>query len=311
MRSPLALFLIVLGWPTALLLVIAAYQWYDDEYYVPDPLVVSRAQIQHPNDHPAAVEALSRFEALPRTEQDALLAEIRATIVPMATWFDDIDRQGFALLCLGERHNAQTRRFLAARIFRTLKLDALHLETTAEGLADIERRLAKGREYAPLLGADIAATLRAARAANPSLIVSAIEETDRQWQSRQRLGAGSRDGSLAANLEAAFLRGGRNLVLFGAFHCTEEADRFYVESRRRLVSETAEQAASLLIIGEHQDGPLEAFVYFLDALGAAPGDFVLVDTNAVPPRIRRWFDLLWNGVFGRYRQVLVFRVEAG
>ena len=103
--------------------------------------------------------------------------------------------------------------------------------------------------------------------------------------------------------------GKRNAVLFGAFHCTEEAGGLYEETRRRLPPGLAARAVSLLVLGEHQDGPLEAFVYFLDEVGAAPGDFVLTDTNAVPPLIQSWFDLLWNGTFGKYRQVLVFRIN--
>ncbi len=304
------MFLVVLGWPTVLLIVVVTYQWYLDEFHVPDVPSVSRERVQHPNYHPAAQEALARLDALSRAEREALLAGLRATIVPAATWLDGIDRAGFSLLCLGERHDAQTRRFLAERVFPALRLDTLLLETTPAGLADIERRLRLGRDYAPLLGADIAGILRAARQANPALAVTAIEETERQRKDRLRLGGGSREDSLVANLEAAYVSGGRNAVLFGAFHCTDEAGWLYEETRRRLSPGAAERAVSLLIIGEHQDGPLEAFVYFLDEVGVAPGDFVLADTDAVPPMIRSWFGLLWNGTFGKYREVLVFRVEA-
>ena len=309
-RSPFVMVLaVVLGWPTALLIVIVSYQWYLEEYYVPDVPPVSRERVQHPNYHPAAVEALARLDALPQAERESLLAGLRATIVPAATWRDDIERTGFSLLCLGERHDAQIRRFLAERFFPALQFDALLLETTPAGLADIERRLRLGRDYVPLLGADIAGVLRAARATNPALVVSPIEETERQWKDRLRHGDGSRDDSLVANLEAALVSGGRNVVLFGAFHCTEEAGWLYAKIRRRLSPGAAERAVSLLILGEHQDGPLEAFVYFLDELGITLGDFVLVDTEAVPPIIRSWFGLLWNGTFGKYREVLVFRVE--
>lgn len=309
-RSPFAMFLaVVLGWPAILLIVIVAYQWYIDEFYVPDVPLVSRERVQHPDYHPAAEEALERLDALPEAEREALLAGLRATIVPAATWLDELDRKGFSLLCLGERHEAQIRRFLADRFFPALRLDALLLETTPAGLADIERRLRLERDYAPLLGADIAGILRAARQANPALIVTAIEETERQRNERLRLGVGTREDSLIANLEAAYVTDGRNAVLFGAFHCTDEADWLYEEIRRRMSPDAAERAVNLLILGEHQDGPLEAFVYFLDEVGVTSGDFVLVDTGAVPPMIQSWFGLLWNGTFGKYREVLVFRID--
>lgn len=300
---------VVLGWPTALLMVIVGYQWYLEEYDIPDVAPVSRERVQHPNYHPAAVEALARFDALPQVERESLLAALRATIVPAVTWLEEIDRTGFGLLCLGERHDGQIRRFLAARFFPVLRLDALHLETTPEGLAEIERRLRLGRDYVPLLGADIAGVLRAARTANPALVVSPIEETEGQWKDRLRHGDGSREDSLIANLGDAFVAGGRNVVLFGAFHCTQEVGGLYAETRRRLSPGAIERAAGLLILGEHQDGPLEAFVYFLDELGITQGDFVFTDSEAVPPIIRSWFGLLWNGTFGKYREVLVFRVE--
>ncbi|MFQ5959124.1 MAG: hypothetical protein ACE5LF_07135 [Alphaproteobacteria bacterium] len=310
MRSPLAkVLVVVLGWPTVLLIVIVAYEWYLDEFYVPVVPPVSRERVQHPNYHPVAEEALARLDALPGAEREALLAGLRATIVPVATWLDGIDRAGFSLLCLGEDHDAHTRRFLADRVFPALRLDALHLETTRAGLADVERRLRLGRDYAPLLGADIAGILRAARQANPALAVTAIEVTEQQRKDRLRLDGGSREDSLVANLEAAYVSGGRNAVLLGALHCKDEAGRLYERIRRRLSPGVAERAVNLRILGEHQDGPLEAFVYFLDEVAVTPGDFALVDTDALPPMIQSWFQLLWHGGFGKYRAVLVFRVE--
>jgi hypothetical protein len=298
----------VLGWSTLPIVAISAYQWYLDEFVVPEVPPVSRERVHHPNYHPVAEEALARFDALPGTEREALLARLRATIVPAATWLDEIDRVGFGLLCLGEDHDAHTRRFLADRILPALRLDVLHLETTPAGLADVERRLRLGRDYAPLLGADIAGVIRATRQAAPAVAVTAIEETERQLKDRHRAGVGSREDALVANLEAAYIPGGRNAVLFGAFHCTDEAGWLYERIRRRLPRGMAERAVNLRILGEHQDGPLEAFVYFLDEVGITPGDFVLVDTETIPPVIQNWFRLLWHETISKYRAVLVFRV---
>jgi hypothetical protein len=310
-RTPLSLFVVVvLGWLTALLVVISAYQWYLEEFQVPEVPAISGERVHHPNYHPVAEEALTRLDALPAVEREALLDGLRATIVPAATWLDEIDRAGFGLLCLGEDHDAHTRRFLADRVIPALRLDALHLETTPAGLADVERRLRLGRDYAPLLGADIAGVLRAARRVDPALTVTAIEETEQQGQERLRLGGGSREDSLVANLAAAYVAGGRNAVLMGALHCTDDATWLYERFRRLLPPDVANGAVNLRILGEHQDGPLEAFIYFLDEVGVAPGDFALTDPNALPPAIQIWFRLLWHETFGRYGVVLVFRSEA-
>ena len=309
MRSPLTGYIaVVLGGPAGLLVVIFAYLWYLDEYYVPEVPPISRERVHHPIHHPVARRALARLDALPAAEREALLAGLRAAITPVATWLDEIDRAGFGLICLGEDHDAHTRRFLADRVIPALRPDVLHLETTPPGLADVERRLGIGRDYAPLLGADIAGIIRAARQANPALAITAVEETERQG--RLRTASGSREDSLVANLEAAYVPGRRNAVLMGALHCTDEADWLYERIRRRLAPGVAEPAVNLRILGEHQDGPLEAFVYFLDEAGIAPGDFALDDPGALPAMLQNWFPLLWHGTFGKYRAVLVFRVES-
>ncbi len=311
MRSPLATYVaVVLACPTALVLVIFAYLWYLDEYYVPDVPPISRERVQHPGDHRVARQALDRLDALPAAEREALLAGLRGAIMPLATWLAKIDRAGFSLLCLGEDHEAHTRRFLADRVIPALRLDVLHLETTPPGLADVERRLGIGRDYAPLLGADIAGIIRAARRANPAVAVTAVEETERQGKDRFRTASGSREDSLVANLEAAFVPGARNAVLMGALHCTGEADWLYERVRGRLAPDMADGAINLRILGEHQYGPLEAFVYFLDEAGIAPGDFAIADPGALPAILRGWFPLLWHETFGRYGAVLVFRVES-
>jgi hypothetical protein len=307
-RSPLAAYIaVVLGWPALLVISIVAYLWYLDEFHVPEAPPISHERVQHPNHNPVAVRALERFDALPEPEREAIRAGLRAAMVPVAAWLDGLDSAGFGLLCIGEDHDAHTRRFLAGRVFPVLRLDALHLETTPAGLADVERRLGQGRDYAPLLGADIAGILRAARTANPALSVTAIEETEPQRRDRARRRGGSREESLIANLAAAYVMGRRNAVLMGALHCTDDAGWLYERIRHRLPPGAAERAVNLRIVGEHQDGPLEAFIYFLDEADVTPGDFALADLDALPPVIRRWFPLLWHGTFARYRTVLVFR----
>ena len=114
---------------------------------------------------------------------------------------------------------------------------------------------------------------------------------------------------MVANLAAVYVPGRRNAVLMGALHCTDDAGWLYERTRRRLSPDGAERAVNLRILGEHQDGPLEAFVYFLDEAGIAPADFALADPHTLPPLIQVWFRLLWHETIGRYRAVLVFRAD--
>ncbi len=301
--------LVALGGLGGLLVAIQAYEWYHSEYHIPVIEPLSRERIQHRKYHHLALDALGRFDELGEVDRRALIGSLRRTIVPMSSWLAETDRKGFSLLCVGEDHEEHTRRFLANHIFPALRLDALHLETTPTGLADVERRIRLERGYAPLLGADIAGILDAARRKSPSLAVTAIEETERQKSDRRREGKGSREDSLVENLESAYLPGRRNAVLFGAFHCTNRNDWLYQRTRRRLAPEAIARSLNLRIIGEHQDGPLEALVYFLDEVGMEPGHFVLLNTPDFPAAIRDWFRLLWHGNFGQFDAALVFRVE--
>lgn len=308
MRTPFSiLVVVVLGGISALLALLTGYQWYLEEFPTAADPLSAQGGMRHPNYRSMAERALGQLNALPAAERKALLDRLDAALVPVPVWLDSFDRAGFGLLCLGEDHDELTRRFLAEHILPALRLDALHLETTPSGLADIERRLRLERDYAPLLGADIGGVLRAARLVAPNLTVTAIEETEQQGKDRLRAGVGSREDSLVANLAAVYLPGRRNAVLMGSLHCTDDGGWLYARTRRGLPPEATDRAVNLRILGEHQDGPLEAFVYFLDEAGIAPGDFALADPGALPPLIQIWFRLLWHETIGRYHAVLVFR----
>jgi hypothetical protein len=308
MKTPLSLVVVVvLGGISVLLALISGYQWYLEEFPGPDASSDSRGRMHHPNYRSMAEQTLDQLNALPAAEREALLDGLRAALVPVPVWLDGLDRAGFGLLCLGEEHDDHTRRFLAEQVLPALPLDTLHLETTPAGLADIERRLRLGRDYTPLLGADIGGVLRAARLATPKLTVTAIEETEQQGKDRLRAGTGSREDSLVGNLAAVYVPGRRNAVLMGALHCTDDAGWLYERTRRRLPPDDAERAVSMRILGEHQDGPLEAFIYFLDETGIAPADFALTDPHSLPPLVQVWFRLLWHETIGRFDTVLVFR----
>lgn len=63
------------------------------------------------------------------------------------------------------------------------------------------------------------------------------------------------------------------------------------------------------VLGEHQYGPLEALVYFLDELGLTRGDFVISATSRLDPHIRAWFPELAQDTLSKFRCLLVFRTR--
>jgi hypothetical protein len=308
LKSPLMYMIsVVLGMPLALLVVLVAIGWYLDEIYVPTVPPPDRARIQHPNYHPAALRALDRLEALAPTEKAAILENIGNLVVPVAEWRRRFARSGYEIVCLGEDHDDYTRRFLADHFFSEVAVDALLLEATPEGLVRIMGRVDGGRSYVRLLDADVSAIVRTVRRRSPSAAITGIEETDRQRKDRRRRGAGSRDASIVANLRAAFRAGRKHVALFGALHCTDDPTWMFRLTRAAMPGVPAEKFLNVRVLGEHQDGPMEAFVYFLDEAGVETGDFVLAETGSLHPLVKAWFPLLASQTLDRYRTVVVFR----
>jgi hypothetical protein len=78
-----------------------------------------------------------------------------------------------------------------------------------------------GRDYFPLLDADIMKILRSVKNRNPAIKIWGIEETDEQ-QKGQHGHSISRDQSIAHNFWDRFQPGRFHIILFGALHCTNE-----------------------------------------------------------------------------------------
>lgn len=60
------------------------------------------------------------------------------------------------------------------------------------------------------------------------------------------------------------------------------------------------------VLQEHQEGSVEALVYFLAEIGIHRGDFVIRDSKAVHPLINDWFDLL-GVMLENFDALMVFR----
>ena len=280
--------------------------------FVPSPTPVeppADAFIQHVGYEAAASQAIAALAAMPAGQQQALRENLRANLVPVEEGLARLDASPVAILCIGERHMASTRRFLAETVLPAFRTDALLLETSPEELPDILNEIDSGRTEVPLLGEDIAAIVRAVRAANPRAVIAGIDESASQKAQRVYRKQGSRDASITGNLRSYIRRGKRHVVLFGALHCADQPNWLY---RRVSLAEhriKREQIVNLNVIGEHQDGTLEAFLEFVDAIGIPRRNFMITDTGALDARLFTWFPG-FTRTFLRFDSVLVFQEHA-
>jgi hypothetical protein len=159
--------------------------------------------------------------------------------------------------------------------------------------------------YVPLLGADIGGVMRAAKARNPRITLAGVDETRAQRRQRER-GRGSRDQSIVLNVRRQLGAAGRTVALFGALHCSDQRNWLFGRLRSSRAPFDREEMLNITVLGEHQDGPVEAFTHFLDEIGIDNKGFVIPATSALPPLIYAWFSPL-RSTFGGFKTAIVFR----
>ena len=300
--------LIVLGVPLLAIALIQGHTLYVDLARPATPWPPPGERIQFPAHHRSAQRALAEFAALPPTVRAALRAGIERALQPLPQWLAALGRRPAAILCIGENHDPYLRRFLADRLFSTLRADVLLIEATAREARRLRARVEAGDDPVLLLGADVARLLRSALVVNPALEIGGIEERREQFSARRERDAGSREGSIEANLRARYRPGRRHVVLYGAFHCSHQGGWLFQRLRRQPPPGTpAGSLLNLRVAWEHLEPPFEAFTYFLDELGFPPGDFVIADPETLPAEIADWFPFLSANELRAFGAVAVFR----
>ena len=308
MHSPLARMIIfALGGYLIILLFMIAYDWIREEYPRPPTKPPSTERIQHPIYHQQAVDALQRFSRLPKPERDAIKESLESSLISMEQWLTHLGQSDYQVMCIGEFHEESTRNFLAKEFFAKFSVDVLMMEATPKELKRLIKRMNAGRTYFPLLDADIMNILRSVRARNPNIKICGIEETDKQ-KKEQRGHAGSRDQSIARNFWNRFQPGMRHIILFGAFYCTNEPNWLFEYLCGQAPLPLKERMLNAQVLGEHQNGPLEGFVFFLDGIGIEKKNFVIPDTSALHPRIYELFQLLNRHILEKFCTLIVFRI---
>lgn len=295
----------VLGGYVIILLLLFIYEWIGEKYPRAPTEPPNTARIQHPYSHQLAVDALQRFSRLSKPEREAILANLNSNIISMEQWVTHLGQSDYQILCLGEFHRESTRQFLADEFFAHVRGDVLLLEATPRELKHLTNMVKAGRTYFPLLDADIMKILRSVRGRNPAIEIYGIEETDNQRKDRRDRG-GSRDKSMAGNFWERFYPGKRHIILIGAFHCTNQPNWLFDNLCDQAPPPLREQMLNVQVLGEHQTGPVEAFVFFLDEIGIQNKTFVIPDTRALHPLIYEWFHSLNRQTLESFGTLVVF-----
>lgn len=308
MDSPLArVILAVLGGYLLILLCMSVYEWMIEAFPSRPNTPPVAERIQHPVYHEEALAAIELFSRLTKPEQTAIRENLKSNLVSLGPWLAQLAQSNFQILCIGERHEESTRIFLAEEFFVKVRTDTLLLEATPGKLKHLVKRMAAGRDYYPLLDADIMGPLRAAIQCNPEIRIRGIEETDRQQKDRGGP-SNSRDHHIATNFWISYRPGKRNMILFGAMHCTNEANWLFQNLHDQASPPLRDRMLNVTVMGEHQNGPLEAFVFFLDEIGIQRKHFVISNTRLLHARVYELFKLLTRQTLDKYRSVIVFRL---
>jgi hypothetical protein len=221
----------------------------------------------------------------------------------MEQWLTHLGQSDYQIICMGELHEESTRNFLAEEFFAKFSTDVLMLEATSKNLKRLIKRMDAGRDYFPLLSADIMKILRTVKDRNPTIRIWGIEETEEQQKD-----SNSRDQSIAHNFWDRFQPGKLHIILFGALHCTNDPNWLFKNLCDQATFPLKEHMLNVRVLGEHQNGPVEAFVYFLDEIGIEKKHFVIPNTNSLHPRIYELFQMLNRQILEKYRSLIVFRI---
>jgi hypothetical protein len=289
-----------------IVLFLSLYEWSVEEYPRRPVEPITSERIQHTFHHPGAIKALQLFSQLPKPEKTAILENLTSHLISVKQWLTCLGQSKFQIMCMGELHKESTRRFLSETFFPNFSFDVLLLEATPRKLKHLLKRMEAGRDYFPLLDADIMNLLRTVRNKNPNIKIYGIEETENQAKNHYGH-SNSRDQSIAQNFWTTFKPGMRHIILFGALHCTNESNWLFGNLRSQAPPALRNKMLNVWVLGEHQNGPLEAFVYFLDEIGVEKRNFVIPDTSALPQHLYEWFPLLSHQILEKYRSLIIFR----
>lgn len=309
-NSALHVLLIFIGVPVLAIALIYGFDFYMEITKPPLVWPPPDERVHHPKHHPWGEAALKRYRALPEDQRQTVRVQLTTALVDLDDWLSSIDKRGFDIICLGENHDDYIRRFVAERIIPVVHTDRLLLEATPDEVREILEDVDDGDEKVELLSADVARLIRAVKAANPGVAIDGIEETAQQGETRELNGEGSREASIESNLSRVYTPGQRHLVLFGAFHCSNQWPWLYWRLLKKSPPGANGRILSIRVARQHIEGPIESFVFFLDRIGIGAGHLAIADTAQIPDLVKSWFPSLRANELNIYQSMIIFRPSA-
>ena len=97
--------------------------------------------------------------------------------------------------------------------------------------------------------------------------------------------------------------------MIGALHCSNDPNWLFTNLFNQASLPLRDHLLNIQVLEEHQNGPVEAFVYFLDEIGVEKKQFVIADTSSLHPRIYELFRMLNSQTLEKYRSLVIFRVN--
>jgi hypothetical protein len=261
----------------------------------------------------AFAELDKRFYA---QDDESFKQQIIANKVSVSKWIDDLNSNSVDFLCLGESHTDEYRKLYSEKIFSSLILDQLYLETDVHEGNDILSKIAAGQERVEMLcHSDIAGLLRASQKVNPEIEIFGVDETDEQKSFGTRINYQSgrdfitRDGFISQNIMSHIKKGQRHLALYGSTHCARNDIGLGRASFFRILepvfAEADMKAKSVIVIMGDSGGH---FDLMMQILGLSGESFVIPDTAAIDPAS---FNYKWElrRIFDNYDSVIYFAPE--
>lgn len=299
---------LVFAWPLIIVAIVVSFDWAWNEFLISDEDRRLLSKVAPPKYLSVGVQALEQYSALSQSEQLSVRNSLESTLISTKQWLTHLQQSNHSVICLGEDHEDTTREFLANEFFANIEVHTLFLEATTGEMERVSREIEQDQPHVSLLDADIAKIIRAAKALNPKLVLAGIEETKEQERHREREGDRTfRDDSILTNFWRTFTPGERHVVLFGALHCTDKPDWLFERVRLHAPPPIAQNMLNVRVIGEHQDGLLAAFVFFIDEIGVEREDFVIPNTSQLHPLVLKWFAILLPATLERFQTLVIFR----
>jgi hypothetical protein len=222
-----------------------------------------------------------------RTETSQVKEHIQSIVKTPKDFIEDLNKKNWELLCIGETHDNDYRKFIAGSILDGLQFDQMMIETEADKTRQLVTAYETGQTKIPMLGAEFSDILKAAFSKIPTTEFFGVEvvKSEKGRMNLEELRTGrtllSRETFIAQHITDLKIPG-KTAVLYGASHC----------ANRDIGGLSAPPFFTLLnqtIAGEKVSIKVQKFAFsekhlsYLQRFGATPP--YALDLNSLDPKL--------------------------